>query len=181
MFWNKQDFAREVCRQLVELASIRKRVEGDPELLEKVRSLEASHEGLLRKLAEAERPRRRATRKSRSAPSPAAGVARSTRRFLRSVCAELRNLQPTEESAPGTMFPPSTLTEAPATESPADSPADRCGAEGLPRLDQTCGACGKVLLSSVLGGESVSCRAGRWYHRRCLSSRDGRGRHELRN
>ena len=155
-------------------------------------------QGLLRKLAEAEqsaghedgadvraadrietpepeRPRRKATRKSRSAPSPAAGVARrktdpgaerrsdpggmqasvvrSTRRFLLSVCAELRSLQPTEASAPG------TISE-----------------DSLPRLDETCGACGKVLLSSVLGGESVSCRAGRWYHRRCLPGRDGRGR-----
>ncbi|MGQ9591187.1 MAG: hypothetical protein ACUVYA_12955 [Planctomycetota bacterium] len=125
MIWKEHDFAREVCRQLVELASIRKRISGDAELLERVQSLEASHRGLLRKLDESYRERRAAQGAREEAEGPVRCRVRAARAVRRS-------------------------RRAPA-----------------PRLDETCGSCGRALLSGVLDGEDIVWRAGRWHHRRC--------------
>lgn len=131
MIWKEHDFAREVCRQLVELASIRKRISGDPELLERVQSLEASHRGLLRKLDDSYRERRAAEGVREAAECPVRCRVRTARAVRRS------------------------------------------GRAPAPRLDETCGSCGKALLSGVLDGEDIVRRAGRWHHRTCARLGDG--------
>ena len=75
MLWSKEDFEREVRRQLVELESIRKRVPALEEVHRKIDLLEKSQRSLLRKLgeffdAEPGTSKRRAQRKTR-ARSPA--------------------------------------------------------------------------------------------------------------
>ncbi len=122
MIWKEHDFAREVCRQLVELASIRKRVSGDAELLERVQRLEASHRGLLRKLV----PGCGERHEGGSLPEESPGAAR-------------RSLPRKVEKSPR-----------------------------APRLDETCGRCGRLLLSGVLGGEDLRWSDGRWCHRLCF-------------
>jgi hypothetical protein len=74
MVWTKVDFEREVRRQLVEIASIRKRLPPASELLPRINLLEASHRSILRKLrrfrAEPAAPARRTvrTRQPKRAP-----------------------------------------------------------------------------------------------------------------
>jgi hypothetical protein len=141
MLLSERDLAREIQRQLVEFVSIRKRVKGDPELLARIEKLEASHLYILRKLSEGlegaarAKPRRRRAclRASRGRILFEAAMARQSRSLEGGCCGAADHAA----SAAGIY-----LSRA-------------SGATELPRLDERCAACGKVLISSILAGEDV--------------------------
>jgi hypothetical protein len=153
MVWSKQEFEREVRRQIVELAALRKRVPAVKEVLDRIDRMEDSHRGLLRKLTE--------LFDGASPPAPAAG-----------------------EGAAASMEPEKTF--AAAIEACASSPAHLAAAPSLkhvtpgnlalaieeaqgtyPDLNETCAACGKLVLSSILAGGEVVYQDSAWYHASC--------------
>lgn len=162
MIWKEHDFAREVCRQLVELASIRKRVSGDAELLARVQRLEASHQGLLKKLDESYRERRAAKTPERIAPrseqDPGDAVSGGP---------EVSRL-PESRACAGRM-----RRHLPETAARKALQGSALGTPRAPRLDEACGRCGRLLLSGVLSGEDIRWREARWYHRACLEAKKG--------
>jgi hypothetical protein len=89
MLWSKEDFEREVRRQLVELESIRKRVPALEEVHRKIDLLEKSQRSLLRKLGEffetEGAPKRRARRKARPAPRRHSAAIASLRDLVRGI------------------------------------------------------------------------------------------------
>ena len=142
----------------MELESIRKRVPAGSEVQERIDRLEASHRNILRKLEEVFPPAGAEPSPGLPAPKSASleGLLRTLGRagdgasFALRAAASVLEIEPPLSSAPG-----GSLTEA-AT--------DQCQ---LPSLDERCGRCGRVLLTSLLGGEEVLCFDGEWVHRAC--------------
>jgi hypothetical protein len=154
MVWKEHHFARELERQLVEIASIRKRMDHDPEVAERLDRLELSHRHLIRKLAMLSEARR-----SRNGGGEEK-LARALRVFHSVVHDNLLDLVAhvrTERSARSPE--PSSLVQL--------TPSTRASRARLPCLDERCARCGKVLLSSMLGGADLVHRGARWYHREC--------------
>jgi hypothetical protein len=166
MIWSKHDFEREVRRQLVELASIRKRVPQDPDVLARIGKLEESHKHLLKKLAEIlPRGRHKGARDKKSRrPAPPPGASPLLSKYLRTV----------ERSAGAVERLLTGLKDAVAS---SGAPSQR----ELPTVGVKCAACGKVLFSGLLGGEEVVSAGARWYHKGCTRRGDGFSKRTLLN
>lgn len=169
MIWSKQDFEREVRRQLVELASIRKRLPSNPEVLERIGRLEESHVHLLRKLDEVF-PKRRA-----AAPAP-----RRKGRSQGTAAGALEQYLRTVEAAAGKIRAAAGATGVPRPRGAPARKRARPQAE-LPSLGLKCASCGKVLFSSLLGGEEIVRVKGSWHHRECVGGGDGYSKPSLLN
>lgn len=144
MVWSKHQFEREVCRQMVELESIRKRIVPDADVLERIDRLEESHRSILRKLNECF-PASSAVNQ-RTLVSSSKTVVRTRRRFKWK-----------QSSLAATSQKPIV--------SPSASKKDGKGC--MPPLGQKCGTCGKILLSSILAGDEVVLQNQGWHHRKC--------------
>lgn len=158
MVWGKHDFAREIQRMLVELASIKKRIPAIAEVLERIERLEASHHYLLRKLGESFRS---IGEKKRGGGEKRRGST-GHRLFQQVLEQHLRALA----SGRGSRAIQQAATAL-------KNLGVRRKAVELPRLDERCASCGKVLLSRVLAGEEVVVRKRVWYHRKCVQTGKG--------
>ncbi len=182
MIWSKIDFEREVRRQLVELESIRKRVPWNPDVHQRIDKLEASHKNVLCKLAElfcrrgasgpalaagTSRDEGKSAGKAAATRSATKSAARSTTagqtRVLRSRAARAlgRYLRTIEETAQlkKVILGGRQGLRVLFTRSRRESK--------LPGLDAKCATCGKVLLSSILGGEEIVFVENAWHHKDC--------------
>lgn len=178
MVWKEHHFARELERQLVEIASIRKRMRHDPEVVERLDRLELSHRRLIQRLAalaESRRSQRQSAsrhgdgseRPDRSVAEPTSkrdggdrGLSRALRRFQSAVHDNLLHLVAHVSSE-------STIRTQGVSSAVEQTASARHPTVRLPRVDERCARCGKVLLSSVLGGADLVERDRRWYHRAC--------------
>ena len=161
MVWSKLDFEREVRRQLVELESIRKRLPANSEVRQKIDKLEASHMNLLRKLAEIF-PKPKTSKRAQK-------TSRALERYMRTVeqTAKLKALAIGGRQCIGTIATPKTREETALRE--------------LPSLDAKCATCGRILLSSLLGGEEVVLSGDAWHHRDCTGDGEGFGKPGMLN
>lgn len=171
MIWSKLDFEREVRRQLVELESIRKRVPAGSEVQERIDRLEVSHKNILRKIEEVfpvsagtpeADPAQCGTPGESSgahADASSAPVSASFESHLRAVVQSIQ-----DDALTGTFGRSSPALQL---ESP---PAPSTTGEQLPGLDTRCARCGRILLTSLLGGEEVIRFESEWWHRECVSS-----------
>ena len=197
MVWTKQQFEREVCRQLIELESIRKRV-ANKDVLERIDRLEESHLCLLRRLGECFQSASRASatchplsrqvkarRKEESSPIPVAsragsGGANKPLKGLekRSKCSatlsregSLRGESILVASDADQLTPSKDTQMTALKETPMDlGPAlsETETKNQLPTFGQKCGTCGKILLSSILAGDEVVLRKTTWHHKECV-------------
>jgi len=181
MVWGSHEFAREIHRMLVEIASIKKRVPQLAELLERLERLEASHHNLLRKLGESLGGGKARKNRKASARRAARGeLLRAIDRQLRSL-AEGSLVESGESRALAAILRRPRVQESkpslgsPAGQ-PAGSPGQRAGSpDQLPGADQKCASCGKGILASLFSGEEIVRTKKSWYHRRCFREGKGRG------
>jgi hypothetical protein len=174
MVWSKLQFEREVCRQMIELESIRKRIVPDADVLERIDRLEESHRHLLRRIDECFALTRVGAQVG--APSGASrercpqGGCRQHRRCRRQWISKMEArarrageiLKASPLHAHGVGSPGSPLSKGPG-------------------LGQRCGTCGKVLLSSILAGDEVIFQKKAWRHRACAEPASTYRRPHLRN
>ena len=178
MVWCKQQFEREVCRQMVELESIRKRIVPDEDVLERIDRLEESHRHLLRRLNECVAVTRVVARGG-LAVSERRSLAR--RRCARGACREksakmgVRTARITEASS---LLKGSSLLMT-GIAPPPTCPSLK--ALKAPSLHQKCGTCGKVLLSSILAGDEVLLQKETWHHKGCAELEGVYRKPHLRN
>ena len=182
MIWSKIDFEREVRRQLVELESIRKRVPENSDVHQRIDKLEASHKNVLRKLTElfcwrgASDPALSAStsRDAGKSAGKAAATRPATKSAARSSTAgETKVLQSKAVRALGRYL--RTIEETAQLKKVILGGRQglrvlftrRHHASKLPALDAKCATCGKVLLSSILGGEEVVFIENAWHHKDC--------------
>jgi|RhiMethySRZTD1v2_1073278.scaffolds.fasta_scaffold21863_7 ribosomal protein S27E len=166
MIWSKVDFEREVRRQLIELESIRKSVPAGADAHTKLDKLEASHKHILRKLDELF-PEEKAEGERRSAPST-----KAFERYLKTVeqTAKIQTTVLGGRSRLRAILRPYGTKKAPASK---QEPAEPSTNLELPSLDARCATCGKVLLSSILGGKGVVFHQHAWHHLECAHCGDG--------
>jgi hypothetical protein len=169
MVWSKQEFEREVRRQLIELASLRKRVPPTKDLLERIDRLETSHHYLLRKLVDyfKQLEERTSTQTKQGSAKQGSGA-------------------PAEAEAPAEVFEtdPShaaSQLETEALESQEVSTGNLVLAleklqNTYPDVMEACAACGKLLISVILAGGEVAYQAPAWYHAACLKGGEGFGK-----
>lgn len=162
MLWGKLEFARELSRQLVEIASIKKLARSHPEILERVERLEASHLHLLRKLSDGSgdlhEKRRRVSRRRVRARKGERLFREAMSRYLKCLWQTGSKIAIEGARQSGTALSKTCL---------------QVRRKSLPRLNQTCAVCGRVLISSVLAGEAVIVRKKEWYHGRCAEKGAG--------
>lgn len=198
MVWSKQEFEREVRRQIVELESIRKRistntVSAKAEALEKIDRLEASHRNLLRKLKElfTKAPSKKKPSKQAEVGGgelPAIFIA--LEKYLK--CLEPASPTPAGPARAGGLDR-SSSGEYPGEMDESSHNTTGCSggagetahgppsgfhhlfspdARELPSLSEKCGFCGNLLISSLLGGDEVFYFEEAWYHRSCAEEGD---------
>lgn len=160
MIWSEQDFEREVRRQLIELASIRKKVESDADVVRKLDKLEVSHRMLLRKISEFFKGKE--AREGETAPSGPPVIFIALESYLRAIVEGQRLTGDPQEPPAKTPLKPSSLTQhppaapgglTPVSKGPAEVPqaAKPSSSVGDVELD---GLCEALFASGLLATES---------------------------
>lgn len=181
MVWSRHDFERELKRQLIEIESIRKRVPPLDEIMERLDRLEESHLSLIRKLGEYFQSRDGKSETTTDRDDVASEAHDQQSPIDASLLAEFQLL-----SAQHSRLARRCMLEgapAPAEGSVEDrSSVDECSPQvvlvaeavlNVPDLNERCATCGKVLISSLLAGESVTQQGSDWHHQTCIESDPG--------
>ena len=173
MVWSQHDFERELKRQLIEIESIRKRVPQRDEIMERLDRLEESHLCLIRKLSEyfqrADDPAgSESTNFARDGEEIASELERQSSSIDEGLLAEFHVLSDQHSRLARRCVldgPPSSVEDGTQGEEP--SPQVVLVAEAVlnvPDLNERCASCGKVLISSLLAGESIAQQGSEWHH-----------------
>ena len=157
MVWMLEDFEREIGRQLIELASIRKRVLTREELFERLDRLEESQQLLIRKV-------RDYFGNAQNVEQPAGTDATAT--------STLRELNATLQRREQILSEKDNSVEPSAPE-PAESDLPTNEEAKGPAIGESCALCGKPLISSLLAGEPVTQSHSEWMHSDCHKAANG--------
>jgi hypothetical protein len=192
MVWTHQDFVRELRRQLVEIESLRKKlrasgIAGGTQLEESLKKLEDSNRQLIRKIAGVLEDAAKSEVEIKISgvftgtihagggaddDTAGAGVSASVETPAELLLACLKSILDDPEVLEHLL----RSSDDPQNEPVVDASA-AIGAGSAPSLlQERCGGCGKLLVSSVLAGEKVVRDGEDWYHEGCLPSHEGGAR-----
>ena len=170
MVWSHDDFIRELSRQLVELEALRKRLEGPGDVGEIIRRIEESNLHLLKKMNEFFNCHIEVKICGAFTDGAQDEFISDTHPEYLMACLQAMLQQP------GVLKHLTSFSIEPNVEQVTDWKSLTM-AEGLVNLEESdsllqakCGICGKMMVSSVLAGESIVKAGEDWHHKHCLKS-----------
>ena len=168
MVWSHDDFIRELSRQLVELETLRQKLEGPGDVGDIIERIEESNRHLLRKMHEFFKCHIEVKLCGELAAEGGDGLFDETPPEYLMACLQAMLQQP------GVLKHLTSFSIEPNVEQVTDWKSLTM-AEGLVNLEESdsllqakCGICGKMMVSSVLAGESIVKAGKDWHHKHCL-------------
>ena len=168
MVWSHDDFIRELSRQLVELETLRRKLEEPGEVGDIIERTEESNRHLLRKMHEFFKCHIEVKICSEFAGEAGEGLLDDTPPEYLMACLQAMLQQP------GVLKHLTSFSIEPNVEQVTDWKSLTM-AEGLVNLEENdsllqakCGICGKLMVSSVLAGETIMKLGEDWHHKHCL-------------
>ena len=168
MVWSHDDFIRELSRQLVELETLRKRLEEPGDVGEIIKRIEESNLHLLKKMNEFFNCHIEVKICGAFTGEPQDEFPSDAQPEYLMACLQAMLQQP------GVLKHLTSFSIEPNVEQVTDW-TSLTMAEGLVNLEENdsllqakCGICGKLMVSSVLAGEPIVKVGDDWHHKHCL-------------